>query len=424
VSVVSSGGVDLSTDANGPTPEAWASLSAQPPPSSAADSAPQPIEPAEPAPAQGAAFPVAQVFDGRMPDGRPLIERVALDPREIQALTAYLTQAPVALSAPGFTSDEMVPAAAPAVPRAYHCDGTWIWPAAVGYYLFRYQLPPHPDLLAHIRSHNYQFSPISLQVRTAAANQLLAELNAPSAPVGAPQSPPVTTGSSPQFSKAGNHHAAWVAEQLATFNDFAPTGGGSLDRAGRRYRQSGREFQVDGLGSLSAQGIWTWAWADPAAWPADPAATEQARRLRAIAEREEITELVTPSLDLSRVAAVGSPAKAAGLLVWISLGLLGARGYIEHRADAAKNAGARAFYLVSDTSVPVARPTLGTLPQFLFEGPAVFGDDAAECVIGYAKHHGWEWTRVPEGVAVTAEGVGSFSAEVSDHRLIGLSLHV
>src|SRR5581483_5692168 len=53
-----------------------------------------------------AGFPVARVFDGVKPDGGPLINRQNLDPREVPALQAYLTRAPVVLSAPGTTRDE------------------------------------------------------------------------------------------------------------------------------------------------------------------------------------------------------------------------------------------------------------------------------------------------------------------------------
>jgi hypothetical protein len=63
-------------------------------------------------------FAAAQTFDGVNPDGSPVINRTQLDPREAPALTAYLTQAPVALSAPGTTRDELLPTAPPTLPIA------------------------------------------------------------------------------------------------------------------------------------------------------------------------------------------------------------------------------------------------------------------------------------------------------------------
>src|SRR5579859_4308938 len=78
----------------------------------------------------GSAFPVARVFDRVKPDGSPLISRPNLDPREIPALVAYLTRSAVALSAPGATRDELVSNAPASVPRAFHTDGAWVWPAA------------------------------------------------------------------------------------------------------------------------------------------------------------------------------------------------------------------------------------------------------------------------------------------------------
>ena len=42
------------------------------------------------------------------------------------------------------------------VPAGYATDGTWIWSAALRYYVSRHGLAPEPDLLAHIRGHGYR----------------------------------------------------------------------------------------------------------------------------------------------------------------------------------------------------------------------------------------------------------------------------
>ncbi len=121
---------------------------------------------------------VAEVFDGRGPHGGVLIKRPPVPDVEFDALARYLTSAPVALATTKTAQDEMSPDAGMAVPRAYHTDGYWIWPAAVGYYLHRYRLPPQPDLVAHIRARGYEVGAVSEPTRQAAAAQMLEELAA------------------------------------------------------------------------------------------------------------------------------------------------------------------------------------------------------------------------------------------------------
>ncbi|HEV2635076.1 MAG TPA: hypothetical protein VGX23_08015 [Actinocrinis sp.] len=670
----------------------------------------------------GGRFPVAEPFDGVNPDGTPRIVRPQLDPREIPALTMYLTQAPIVLAAPGNAQDELVPSAGQVIPRAFHSDGVWVWPAAVGYYLGCYQLPPSDALLAHIRMRNYQLGFVSQETRSAAASELMSVLNAPatpapppapnqlgsqpqypqappvqspppgpqptgsgpgtlsaspaplssSAPIGtpnpqpfgqqsaAPQLPslpapapapatilaplaesgdgpvsaepaeaeptvgmsaaeleaelaasrafaagagksepaeesgaaeagssagasasaaaqadslgqslsesagsssagssfaesssgslperasesassaagaaesagsgtgsfdpsasqtalyvfspnrstsseaksaeaessaaaaeakaesgpseveskaeteaevsavieaepaaPAESGSvnaagptmvfsaaeamaqwasldaslpqagpplaptlfSPELSALGNKHAAWVSEQLEAFTAFMPTGDWSVDHDTRRYTQSERSLLVDGLGTLSPDGIWTWAWSEFGGWDQDSGILDQSRVLRSLAEREDIAELIAPSVDLTGLGDAEDPATAAEMLAWAATGLLNARGYIGHSSST----GGRIYYLVTDPAVPPARPTLALIARALFEGTAAFGESATECVIGYAEHHGWEWNRTPNGVGVAATGLGSFAVEIADDRLVGLTLHV
>ena len=628
----------------------------------------------------GARFPVAEPFDGVNPDGTPRIVRAQLDPREIPALTTYLTQAPVVLAAPGNAQDELVPAAGQVIPRAFHSDGVWVWPAAVGYYLGCYQLPPSDALLAHIRMRNYQLGFVAQETRSAAAAELMAILNAPAAPAPAPpvlpapqpmqnqplippplapqaavngpilsaqtvaareaqaslaQSPapqlpalpsptvtpdpvpatmlasmaepaveeaeaeatspmtpeelaaaleasavtakPAESGAlniwsvdaesnesesvesksesaasvestsaaevdqaaqepeqssddddmysaptvlhasaassapaaeteqparddeqssddedfaatvlstsaassaeaaeasassdsaardelaetsgpagptmvfsaaeamaqwssldsslpqaepplaperfGPEFSATGNKHAAWVSEQLEAFTAYMPTGDWSVDHKTRSYAQSERSLVVDGLGTLSPEGIWTWAWSDFGGWDQDSGILDQSRVLRGLAEQAGIAELTAGSLDLTGVGDAEDPATAAEMLAWTAMGLLGARGYIGHGSST----GGRIYYLVTDPSVPRAEPSLVQIPRHLFEGTQTFGENALECVIGYAEHHGWEWNRTPIGIGVAATGVGSFAVEIVEDRLVGLSLHI
>ena len=524
----------------------------------------QPYQPGPAGPGRyssGGRFPVAEPFDGVNPDGSPRIMRAQLDPREIPALQMYLTQAPVVLAAPGNAQDELVPSAGQNIPRAFHSDGVWVWPAAVGYYLGYYQLPPSDALLAHIRMRNYQLGFVDQETRSAAATELMAILNAPAPPPQVPSPAPapaptppapmpagpapaaaqsslgsqgmVIQGSvvqgpagrqpapspslpsptpalapvpatliaavaepdaslsssptllsasasssssalsqsdltaadsaasaepripagptmvfsaaealaqwasldsslpqaapplaparfSPEFAAAGNKHAAWVSEQLEAFTAYMPTGEWSVDHETRRYTQSDRSFIVDGLGTLSPEGVWTWAWSNFGGWDQDSGILDQSRVLRSLAERQGIAELASGSLDLAGVGDAEDPETAAEMLAWTAMGLLSARGYIGHGS---KNGG-RIYYLVTDPTVPAAAPTIGLIAKHLFEGAATFGEDATECVIGYAEHHSWEWNRTPNGIGVAALGVGSFAVEVADNRLVGISLHV
>lgn len=417
---------------------------------------PQPPQRAEASiPAQrqspaGPQFPVAKVFDGTKPDGSPLIARPNLDPREIPALVAYLTRAPLALSAPGTTRDEVVASAPASVPRAFHTDGTWAWPAAVGYYLSLYHLPPQPELVEHIRSRRYTLGPPAQpQVVQAVASQILAMLNtrpqqhAEQRQAGQQQERPQIPARPPRqqlqpgrpgvarlpafsaaFNAAGNRHAAWVTEQLDTFLAYLPLGDWSVDHTTRRYLQSGRDFVVDGLGTLAPDGVWTWAWADTAAWGQNAAITVRSRRLRAVGESEGIAELGMPRFGLSGIEdAPDNPQDAAEMIAWTAMGLLGARGYIGHRVSE-DGSGGRIYYVVCDTTVPLAAPRLDTVPHFLTEGAATFGEDAADCVLGYVERYGWDWSRLPDGgIVVAAEGIGVFTAEITaDGELKGVSL--
>jgi hypothetical protein len=466
---------------------------------------------------------VAEVFDGRGPTGGIVVDRPPVDPGELPALTAYLTKAPVALATTKTGEDEMSPGAGLMVPRAYHTDGEWIWPAAVGYYLHRYRLPPQPELLAHIRSRGFYLGPVSEELRQAAAAQMLEELAAkraapqpaPPAPTPAPapaptsapepaaaggslfaptpqiadvrqaeptlwlpspvqgeaiapptpssetpssaapasaapvsaappttapalepepaagadsrpQTPALVDGALPvtlfsaALTAAGNRHAAWVYEQIETFLDYMPLDEWSVDHASRRYRQGGREFVVDALGRLALDGRWIWAWAEPGAWSPDPALTERSRLLRDAGDRLGIRELTAPALDLSLTEDADDPEIAAEMLTWTAMGVSGARGYIGHSSTD----DGRVYYLAFDETIPVAKPDIDGVPHFLSHGIAKFEEDATDCVLGYVEHYGWDWSRSPEGIVVSAGELGSFTADLSpDGVLTGISLH-
>jgi hypothetical protein len=439
---------------------------------------------------------VAEVFDGRGPHGGVLIKRPAVEAAEFDALTRYLTTAPVALATAKTGQDELSPDAGMAVPRAYHTDGFWIWPAAVGYYLHLYRLPPQAELVAHIRARGFEVGVVPEPIRQAAAAQMLEELaaarrrgpeaKAPEAraktqprpeaaaeptaaeqvpaaaaslwlPAPAPDEeaapaaetePETATAAETQqgapeqdapepnaaepapaeplwsFSSAltaiGNRHAAWVFEQIEAFVAFMPVDEWSVDHERRLYRQAGRQFTVDALGRLAEDGRWTWAWAEPEAWSADPRITERVRTLCADGGGYGIEELRAPVLDLAANADAQDPETAAEMLAWTLMGLTGARGYIGH----SQGGRARVYYLAFDEAIPTAKPDLGEMPRYLTQGVLKFEEDATDCVLGYIEHHGWDWSRSADGIEVSAAGLGTFTADLSDDgALTGISLH-
>jgi hypothetical protein len=188
---------------------------------------------------------VAEVFDGRGPTGGIAINRPQVDPMEMAALTAYLTKAPVALATTKTGEDEMAPGAGLVVPRAYHTDGAWIWPAAVGYYLHRYRLPPQNELLEHIRARKFQVGTVSEELRQAAAAQMLEVLAA---------------------AKRGPAPAAGFGGLTASSTPAGP-GGPALNGTA-----AGREPGPGASGaSASVWSTGTWAPAVPASAPAAPA---------------------------------------------------------------------------------------------------------------------------------------------------------
>jgi hypothetical protein len=466
--------------------------------------------PAPMAPGGAGGFSMAHVFDGTNPDGSPLINRPRLSPYEMQRLAAYLNGAPIALSAPGTTRDELTPDAPPAVPRAFHTDGMWIWPGAIGYYLTRYELPPQAELLAHIRSRGFAPTPVPPAALQAAAKLILMTLTqsapqppgssgprpdplassgggsarssssggsdaaepsvsaalfdqalatvlvrvadaqsppiqAPPAPARAAATPPAAAPSpspfakppkpapaapaqpaprtaaveqveefSGQFVAAGNKHAAWVSEQIAAFLEYLPEGDWTLDRVSRRYKQGDRGFIVDALGTLSDDGVWTWAWAEPDRWLSSEAMLASSRRLKEVGGRLGIAEFGNERCGLAEAAdSDGDPATAAEMISWTAMGLLGARGYIGRPAGPAEGGG-RVYCLVFDKAVPLVEPTAQGVVEYLTEGVGAFAEDTADCVIGYAEHHEWEWSRVPGGIKVAATGLGTVFAHLND----------
>ncbi|MFC4853382.1 TNT domain-containing protein [Actinophytocola glycyrrhizae] len=153
-------------------------------------------------------FRVARIFDGPGEDGRPSVNRPQVDEMDIQDILDYLDNGPLVGPARGYDIDRLDPNGQQSVPVAFHTDGTWIWPAAVNYYLREHDVAPEPDLVEHIRRMRFQLPPVDDQTR-AAAQQFLGPpppgprpgpppAPAPTrampvpAPVPAPKMPPAT----------------------------------------------------------------------------------------------------------------------------------------------------------------------------------------------------------------------------------------
>nr|WP_308258209.1 glycohydrolase toxin TNT-related protein [Saccharothrix obliqua] len=128
-------------------------------------------------------FRTARVFDGAGPNGRPSAHRPPVPDDERERLLAYLDHAPVAVvGRGGFDADVLNPEAPAVVPVAFQTDGHWIWPAAVGYYLRAYGVPPEPELVERVKAHDFELPEVPEDVRVAAA----ANLGAPAAPRDTP----------------------------------------------------------------------------------------------------------------------------------------------------------------------------------------------------------------------------------------------
>jgi hypothetical protein len=113
-------------------------------------------------------FRVARVFDGPGEDGRPSVNRPQVDEMDIQDILDYLDNAPLVGPARGYDVDRLDPNGQQSVPIAFHTDGTWIWPAAVNYFLREHDVAPEPDLVEHIRRMRFQLPQVDDQTRAAA----------------------------------------------------------------------------------------------------------------------------------------------------------------------------------------------------------------------------------------------------------------
>lgn len=99
---------------------------------------------------------MAEVFDGRDAEQRPVAYRPALTRAEKELVFAYLVAGHPVLSAQSTAEDELDPALPPHVPKQFRTDGVWAWPLSIAYYLDRHDITPPRGLLDHIRDRGYR----------------------------------------------------------------------------------------------------------------------------------------------------------------------------------------------------------------------------------------------------------------------------
>ncbi|WP_157513922.1 hypothetical protein [Nocardia concava] len=150
-----------------PTPNPFAP--AAPAPNPFAPSAPNveatvkiPPEPAAVRPPR-----MAKVYDGKDADGKPVVNRPAVEGNTRTAVLAYLESAPIVLAARSFEQDEFAPGDRD-VPLTFRTDGTWVWAGAVAHYLNKHGLPPEAELVRHIADRGFRVGEVGKAAQDAA----------------------------------------------------------------------------------------------------------------------------------------------------------------------------------------------------------------------------------------------------------------
>jgi hypothetical protein len=121
--------------------------------------------PPQQAPPPPPRFRVARIFDGP----GAVVNRPPVPQGEARDLLGYLDGAPLTGPPRGYDVDRMDPEGRQSVPVAFHTDGTWIWPAAVNYFLREHDVPPEQELVDHIARQRFELPRVDDATRSAAA---------------------------------------------------------------------------------------------------------------------------------------------------------------------------------------------------------------------------------------------------------------
>lgn len=95
---------------------------------------------------------LARLWDAMGPDDKPVAYRTPVIKAEKEALLDYLNNGHVVLASRGLAPDVLGHGEPEKVPMAFHTDGTWVWPAAIAYYLEHYDIAPEIAFLGHSRA--------------------------------------------------------------------------------------------------------------------------------------------------------------------------------------------------------------------------------------------------------------------------------
>lgn len=123
-------------------------------------------------------FRQADLFDGIDSDGTPYFTQdhpKIDDADEREKLLAFLRSGQLVLRVNGRAPDFFDRGKGNTVPIATYTDGTWIWVAAVSYYLGAYRLAPAEDFHRHIQSRKYRVGEVDDSTVQAAYTYLMGD---------------------------------------------------------------------------------------------------------------------------------------------------------------------------------------------------------------------------------------------------------
>ncbi|WP_446224376.1 hypothetical protein ACTWPB_04045 [Nocardia sp. IBHARD005] len=122
---------------------------------------------------------LARLFDGSDSDGHPEFERrkKITDHSEREKIATFLDGGLLVIRTTGLSADQLSSNAKQIVPMSYASDGTWVWHCGASYYLRKYGIGPHPELLRHIESCEYVANIPSKEELMSAMTLLQQEMN-------------------------------------------------------------------------------------------------------------------------------------------------------------------------------------------------------------------------------------------------------